>query len=445
MDSDSVNKETLPGEGHSGAMEDQTPEASTPSPTAADAQAPPTEEGSPLIDEPESSPTTAGAPITEEASPTTKETEGAPAAEAATSHAEAEEAKVPVEEEKPKVPAETAPGIRNWNPVWIMGILLVVVLAALVALNRLNTAKSSSASSSSSSPSPTTLPTPTPAPTPVIKGGSVAAVINGHNIPTSEYRAFLNLLVRRAAGASVSTKTLAKQAMDQVITSELIGEYAAAHHITVSASEMNSQVRQIKANPQVGGDKGFPKWLASLGLTNDSFTLILKSNLLAQKVEQRVAPLKPAPAPKPEPFAHVRHILIGTRPNFKLTDAAAKAKANKLFAQLQHGANFATLAKKNSDDTQSGAQGGDLGKVFSGTTVPPFNHAIFTLPLNHLAVVHSQYGYHIVEVLGRGKAVPPQQPGQQQQLAQQAQQRAFSAWIASQRKKASIKQLVTVT
>jgi hypothetical protein len=227
--------------------------------------------------------------------------------------------------------------------------------------------------------------------------------------------------------------------MNQMIVNELIREYAVTHHITVSASVLNKQMQQVKQ--QQGGAKGFSRWLASLGLTSSQLRSVYLSDFLGQKVLQQVAP------PKPLLFANVRHILITLHPAGKAArkDGAAKTLATRLLDQLQHGASFAALAKKYSDDTTSGAHGGNLGKIYAGdpdlASLPTFIKAIFSLPPNHPAMVHSQLGYQVVEVLGRGKAVPPAQ-----NRARQAQQgKDFQTWINQQKKQASIKQLVTVT
>lgn len=101
--------------------------------------------------------------------------------------------------------------------------------------------------------------------------------------------------------------------------------------------------------------------------------------------------------------AHVLHILVKVDPGAApAVDAAAKAKADSLVAQLRGGADFATLARANSEDPSSSGNGGDMGFVDRGKTVPEFENAIFSLPLNQVDSVRSaDYGYHIVKVVER--------------------------------------------
>jgi peptidyl-prolyl cis-trans isomerase D len=104
--------------------------------------------------------------------------------------------------------------------------------------------------------------------------------------------------------------------------------------------------------------------------------------------------------------ARSRHILIKVAPGADAkTDAAAKAKAEGLAKQIQGGANFADLAKKNSDDPGSKDKGGELGFINrNAPMVPEFLNAIFTQKVGDAKVVKSQYGYHIIQVEERQKA-----------------------------------------
>jgi peptidyl-prolyl cis-trans isomerase D len=82
--------------------------------------------------------------------------------------------------------------------------------------------------------------------------------------------------------------------------------------------------------------------------------------------------------------------------------AASLQLANEVRAELEGGAPFAELAQRESADTSSAVAGGDLGQITRGQTVPPFDSAVFSLPLNTLSEpVLTQFGYHLIEVSSR--------------------------------------------
>src|SRR5580698_8628221 len=98
--------------------------------------------------------------------------------------------------------------------------------------------------------------------------------------------------------------------------------------------------------------------------------------------------------------AKVRHILIAVPAGSDAkVDAAAKAKAEDILKQIKSGGNFADLASKNSDDPGSKTQGGELGWLDPGKTVPEFDKAAFSLPVGQTSdLIKTQFGYHILQV-----------------------------------------------
>ena len=104
---------------------------------------------------------------------------------------------------------------------------------------------------------------------------------------------------------------------------------------------------------------------------------------------------------------HARHILIRfqgsqlpIKPGQKdLSDADALAKVQALKQRIQGGEDFAKVASQESDDTGSGANGGDLGTFRHGQMVPSFEQAAFALKPGELSEpVKTQYGYHLIKV-----------------------------------------------
>lgn len=86
----------------------------------------------------------------------------------------------------------------------------------------------------------------------------------------------------------------------------------------------------------------------------------------------------------------------------ELTEAEALAKAQDLRKQILAGADFATLAKANSEDPGSAVKGGDLGTFRHGQMVPQFDQVAFTLPVGQVSEpVKTQFGYHLIKIESR--------------------------------------------
>jgi parvulin-like peptidyl-prolyl isomerase len=117
--------------------------------------------------------------------------------------------------------------------------------------------------------------------------------------------------------------------------------------------------------------------------------------------------------------ACVKHILVDS-----------EAEADDLKAQLDAGADFATLAAASSTDTASGAQGGDLGCNPHGTFVQEFEDAVDAAPLNVVTgPIQTQFGWHLILVSSRGVgSFDDVQQQVAQTLAQQVDQ-AFQTWF----------------
>src|SRR5258708_20003205 len=82
-----------------------------------------------------------------------------------------------------------------------------------------------------------------------------------------------------------------------------------------------------------------------------------------------------------------------------MSDEDALAKATDLRTKIVAGGDFAALAKAESDDTGSGANGGALGEFTHGRMVPQFEQAAFALPVGEVSLpIKTQFGYHCILV-----------------------------------------------
>ncbi len=125
---------------------------------------------------------------------------------------------------------------------------------------------------------------------------------------------------------------------------------------------------------------------------------------------------------------HARHILVDS-----------EAKAKDIIAQLDKGADFATLAKKDSKDPGAG-QGGDLGYFKKDDMVPEFAVVAFSLKPGEISQtpVHTQFGWHVIQVLDRRAASAPSFDQAKAELRQKMVREAIEQVVADARGKVPV-------
>jgi peptidyl-prolyl cis-trans isomerase D len=99
------------------------------------------------------------------------------------------------------------------------------------------------------------------------------------------------------------------------------------------------------------------------------------------------------------------HILLNTEGEDEADAATVRAQAEGLLAQLEDGADFATLATMHSEDPGSAVNGGDLDYFGRGRMVPEFETVAFALDIGQTSdLVQTQYGFHIIRVVDKKPA-----------------------------------------
>ncbi|GAC1526792.1 MAG: peptidylprolyl isomerase [Ramlibacter sp.] len=124
-----------------------------------------------------------------------------------------------------------------------------------------------------------------------------------------------------------------------------------------------------------------------------------------------------------------RHILVETEP-----------EAKKIIADLKKGAKFDEIAKKQSKDPGSGAQGGDLDWGNANSYVPEFSQALVKLTKGQLTQepVKTQFGYHVIRLDDVRQAQLPKLEDVKPQIAQQLQQQKLAKFQQDLRSSAKV-------
>lgn len=214
-------------------------------------------------------------------------------------------------------------------------------------------------------------------------GADIVATVNGEQITRAE------LYEELVEGYGSRT-------LDNMITMRLVNQEAAKAGVQVTAAEVQEELDSIKES--LGGETMYQYYLQSyFGMTEGQFEDYLRMQMTATRIlEKQVEPddatlrqhFDEMQASEESRQIIARHILVGTE---------EEAKAIK--AQLDAGADFATLAKEKSTDTATAAKGGDLGLFGKGTMVEEFEKVAFALKDGEISdPVKTSYGWHIIQV-----------------------------------------------
>ncbi|WP_245639772.1 peptidylprolyl isomerase [Paraburkholderia heleia] len=165
--------------------------------------------------------------------------------------------------------------------------------------------------------------------------------------------------------------------------------------------------------------------------TNDGFEIV-------RLVERRQGQGTAADAPKLVQ-THVRHILL--RVGDGMSEPQARQKLLEIRQEIAAGGDFAKFARTYSQDG-SASQGGDLGWISPGETVPEFERAMNTLQDGQLSEpVRTEYGYHLIQVLGRRDAegsIAQQMELARQAIGQRKAEQAYADWLRQLRDSAYV-------
>ncbi|OQB55291.1 MAG: Foldase protein PrsA 3 precursor [Deltaproteobacteria bacterium ADurb.Bin151] len=244
---------------------------------------------------------------------------------------------------------------------------------------------------------------------------------------------------------------LKKQLMDEFILRTVLINEVNRRKIVVTDKEIQTAIHAFKAN--LPPDKTVEDFLRENKISKEDIALGIK----IKKLVDMDAGEKAKPTDKEirkfytenkdkftaEETVHVRHILVAIDPkDDEKTKEEKKARIESLRKQVVEGADFAEIAKNNSD-CPSKENGGDLGEIKRGQTIKPFEDAAFSQEKNKIGpVVSTQFGHHVIQVLGHnpGKTVSLDEVKDRiaKHLEQQKQAEMFSQTTDRLRKKAVI-------
>lgn len=247
-----------------------------------------------------------------------------------------------------------------------------------------------------------------------------------------------------------------EEALNQLMDEALLMQQAAKEGVKVGNAAVQEQLNQLKK--QFGEDV-FKELLAQQKLTEDKLAKQIKVQLTAQALYEKVtADIAFDEKAAKDYFEKnkadleerkVAHILITadeTASEDKVNEA--KQKAQDLIAKLQAGEDFAKLAKENSEDFQSGENGGVIDQYFNRNDtsfVPEFVEGTFKLSGEgsfSSEPVRSAYGFHIIKVLDTKSTYEELKDSLKNTLLSQEKNKAFVEFFNQAKSEAKIENLM---
>jgi parvulin-like peptidyl-prolyl isomerase len=360
----------------------------------------------------------------------------------------------------------TRPTIRLPRAAWL--VTACALLASCVALS--SCAKQSGVNSSNNAQTNST--------------NATVATVDGRAIPAKLYEMFLRN-GREELGIDEATpegrralERLREGVVEELIDRALISQEAERRGLRVAPDVLDQ--REQREVTGMGGEEKFQAFLQDHNLTREEYRALLRDQIYGEmltseanksatvtddEIKKQFDEHKDDPALQQPERITASHILVAARPTQIAAqlqqeknlagaqlDAAVreemarrKAKAEDLRRRAATaGADFARLARENSDDDATKARGGDLGTFAHDSHTRAFDEAAFALKVGEISqVVQTEYGFHIIKLNARAPAraltFDEAAPDIRKRLIAAKQAQTLREWLDAARSRAQVR------
>ena len=248
---------------------------------------------------------------------------------------------------------------------------------------------------------------------PAVDASAVVAKVNGKDITEGEVQKVLAMFTKQMGGRIPADQMagaiprLRERIVEELVMRQIMLEEVAKSGISLSDTEFEEVKAELAQELPEGTT--LETYMAETGTTESEMReqmavrkmIMAKAEAIAKPTDEEIQAFYDE---NKESFAQgetvtASHILIKTDPaDDDAAKAAKRERIENLRKQAVEGADFAELARTNSD-CPSASSGGDLGSFGRGQMVPEFEEAAFAQPTGSVGeVVETQFGYHIIKV-----------------------------------------------
>jgi peptidyl-prolyl cis-trans isomerase C len=246
-----------------------------------------------------------------------------------------------------------------------------------------------------------------------------AATVNGKAIPYADLEVEMTLLKRRMEqqGQALPEEHMSEiqaQLLNEMINQELLYQESQQRGFKIEEHKVDEEMSALKARYANPGE--FHQILSEMNLTENKIKVQMEQKMAIRAwLDKEIIPSAQVSDEEAKTFydqnplyftepaqVHARHILVSRDDGATAeTRQAARKKIDELKMRIDAGEDFAALAKEYSD-CPSKENGGDLGYFAQGKMVRPFAEKAFGMKINEVSdPVETQFGYHLIQVLGR--------------------------------------------
>ncbi len=296
-----------------------------------------------------------------------------------------------------------------------------------------------------------------------VPSGSVLAVVNDVaitqqdlSVEASQLKAELQFRNRPLNNGELSR--MRNQLIENLIDRELLYQQAQQRNIQIRKRWVDLALNELK--DQLGDRDAYKRFLENTGLAESVLRARIQKGLIVRRLLRRevIRQIKVSEAEKqafyrqhPEYFQHnerirVRHILIAFGDeNDKVKRSNALLRIQSIQLMLHENADFASLALEHSDDP-SKIRGGDIGYLERQQLIKDFAEAAFALEPGQVSdIVETRFGYHLIKAIDRipssSMAYRNARDKIERTLRRDKEKKATEAYLALQRRRASISRL----
>ncbi len=284
----------------------------------------------------------------------------------------------------------------------------------------------------------------------------IVANVNGEIILLSEVKKQIALLKGFSEKKKVEIKPgeLADEnILNSMIDEKIMAHYARENNVVIKESAVDKSVEKVKQKSNIT-DEVLSELLKREGMTIKDYRKKIKNQMMIRQIMSLEVPSVEISDEEAKSYykrnkakfikpgkVRAAHIIIllgadGAR------EAESKKKIEQILKEIQGGADFALMAKANSEDGAA-KDGGDLGWFTRGKMLPAFEKLAFSLKKGEVGgPVKTKYGYHLIKVLDITNPEPTPYAevvkNIKNRLKAEAYQKKSSAWIERLRSQAYI-------